>query len=390
MKPAKPRSRFRVLRSLLGSERRQNIGIPILAILISLVAVSIVLLLVGSDPLAAFKSLLQGCGILPKAAYAAKRSMLTDFMSFLNAFTPMLFAALAVAVAFKAGLFNIGVSGQMLAAGFLATVMVGYAGLNPYIAKPLVLLIGLAAGGAVGLLIGFLKYRFNINEVVSSIMLNYIILYITTFFINSYFVDPVSRQSRYIQASARLTLADMEISGLKMDIPLALILALLAALFLSFMLNKTRVGYEIKAVGVNAKAAKFAGMKVGGNIMLAMLISGMLAGLAGVSYYLGYFSSIQPRVLTSVGFDAIAVSLLGNSNPIGIIFSTFLISVISKGSTYMSSSVGVDQEIASVVTGLILLFSACGMYLRYLIDKDRLAEDRARAGRDRGEERGDS
>ena len=100
-------------------------------------------------------------------------------------------------------------------------------------------------------------------------------------------------------------------------------------------------------------------------IQYPVFISGALSGLAGVTYYLGYFASIQPKVLTSTGFDAIAVSLLGNSNPVGIIFSSFLITVIGKGSTYMSSASGIQQEIASVITGIILLFSACGAFIRY-------------------------
>ena len=200
----------------------------------------------------------------------------------------------------------------MLAAGFLATVTVGYTSLAAPIAKPLVVIIGILAGACVGGLIGFLKYRFNINEVVSSIMINYILEYVISFFINMYFVDPVSRQSKNVST-----------------------------------------------------AAKYAGIKVGKNIVITMVISGALSGLAGVTYYLGYFASIQPKVLTSTGFDAIAVSLLGNNNPVGIIFSSFLITVISKGSTYMSSASGVQQEIASVITGIILLFSACGAFVRY-------------------------
>lgn len=105
----------------------------------------------------------------------------------------------------------------------------------------------------------------------------------------------------------------------------------------------------------------------------------MSGGLAGVTYYLGYYASIGPRTLASTGFDAIAVSLLGNSNPVGILFSSFLITAITKGSTYMSSTVGVPQEIASVVTGLILLFSACGAYIQYLVkrSKDRMTEAQA-------------
>lgn len=371
----------------LGKERWQGITIPLFAILLSLIAAAIVILLVGKNPLSAFLNLLQGAGLFPKPSYAGHRNMLTDFMSLLNVLTPMLFAALAVAVAFKAGLFNIGVSGQMLAAGFTATIIIGYSGLPAIAAKPLVLLIGVVVGAAVGGLIGWLKFKFNINEVVSSIMLNYILQYVISFFINTYYVDPVSRQSRYVSAASRLTFMDTVVGDLKMDLPLGILLAVGVAFLMKFLLDKTWIGYELKAVGASPKAAQYAGVNVGRNIVLAMTLSGALAGLAGVTYYLGYLGSIQPKVLTTVGFDAIAVSLLGNSNPIGILFSSLLISVISKGSTYMSSTAGVEQEIASVITGLILLFSACGAYIKYLVKraKDTQEELALKATDERGD-----
>lgn len=349
----------------IGHEKRQKIAIPVFSILVALIAGGIVIALLGHNPFYAFYNLLQGCGIAPKASYAGKKGMITDFMDFMDNLTPMIFAALAVAVALRSGLFNIGVSGQMLAAGFLATVTVGYTSLAAPIAKPFVVIIGILAGACVGGLIGFLKYRFNINEVVSSIMINYILEYVISFFINMYFVDPVSRQSKNVSTAARLTLTDVEVGGYKMDIPLGIILAILTVFLVRFIMNRTVLGFEMKAVGCSRTAAKYAGIKVGKNIVITMVISGALSGLAGVTYYLGYFASIQPKVLTSTGFDAIAVSLLGNNNPVGIIFSSFLITVISKGSTYMSSASGVQQEIASVITGIILLFSACGAFVRY-------------------------
>jgi general nucleoside transport system permease protein len=353
----------------ISNEKWQPISIPIFSILISLIAAAIVILLIGKDPLQAFYNIFQGAGILPKPSYAGYKSMLTDFLSLLNAMTPLVFASLAVAVAFKAGLFNIGVSGQMLVSGFLATIIVGYSGLDAIIAKPLVLIIGMVAGGLMGGLVGWLKYKFNINEVVSTIMFNYIAQYVISFFIQMYYIDPVSRQSKYISEAPRLTLVNVEISNLKMDIPLGFILAIVIAILLKFVMDKTVVGYEIKAVGNNRNAAKYAGINVGRNTVLAMVISGGLAGLAGVTYYLGYFSSIQPKVLSSIGFDSIAVSLLGNSHPIGVIFSSFLISIIDQGSTYMSSQAGIRQEITSVVIGLILLFSACGEYLKHKVSR---------------------
>ncbi len=353
----------------ISNEKWQPFTIPLVSITISFIAAAVVILLIGKNPLQAFYNLFQGAGIFPKPFYAGYKSMLTDFLILLNAMTPLVFASLAVAVAFKAGLFNIGVSGQMLVSGFLATIIVGYSGLDAIIAKPLVLIIGFVAGGLIGGLVGWLKYRFNINEVVSTIMLNYIAQYVISFFIQMYYIDPVSRQSKYISEAARLTLVNVEIANLKMDIPLGFILAIITAILVKFVMDKTVVGFELKAVGSNRNAAKYSGINVGRNTVLAMVISGGLAGLAGVTYYLGYFSSIQPKVLSSLGFDSIAVSLLGNSHPIGVIFSSFLVSIIDQGSTYMSSQSGIRQEIASVIIGLILLISACGEYMKFKVKR---------------------
>lgn len=372
----------RAFAACLGNERTQFIAIPLFSILLSLLAASIVFLALGKNPLIAFQSLLQGSGILPKLSYAAKKSQLTDFVSMLNALTPMVFAALAVAVAFKTGLFNIGVSGQMLVAGFIASITVGYSDLPMAAALPLAIVVGIVCGALYGALIGWLKHRFNINEVVTSIMLNYIVQYVISYFIYTNYINAVTRQSEQISAAARITLADLEIFGLKMDIPLGFLLTIPVAFLVRYLMDKTRVGYELKVVGLNRRAARYAGIRVGRNIVLAMTISGALAGLAGVTYYMGYQATIQPKVLTSMGFDSIAVSLLGNSNPIGILFSSLLITTISEGGNYMRSMVNVPQEMSQVITGLILLFSACGAYIRYRvgITKDELVSLGVKSG----------
>ncbi len=349
----------------IGHEKRQPYMIPIFTIVLSLIFGAIIIALLGSNPFKAYYNLLQGSGLAPKASYAGHKGIITDFTSFLNALTPMLFAALAVLIALKAGLFNIGVSGQMLAAGFTATILIGYSGLPAVAAKPLVVFIGFIIGALAGALVGFLKHRFNINEVVSTIMFNYIFQYIVSFLINTFYVDPVSRQSKNVDASGRLTLVDVVVGDYKMDIPLGILLAAVGIAVTAFLMNKTILGFEIKAVGSSIRAAEYAGIRVGRTRVLAMMLSGGFAGLAGVTYYMGYFASIQPKVLVSTGYDAIAVALLGNSSPIGIIFSSFLITVISKGSTYMNSASGVQAEIASAITGIILLFSACGAYVKY-------------------------
>ena len=182
-------------------------------------------------------------------------------------------------------------------------------------------------------------------------------------------MDEISRQSLAVSDESRLTLMKVPIGNLKVDIPLCIILAVLVAVVMKFLLDRTRLGFEIKAVGASRNAARYAGISVGKTMVLSMMISGALAGLAGVTYYLGYLQSIQPKVLASTGFDAIAVALLGNSNPVGIIFSSFLITGVTKGSSYMNSASGIETEIGSVITGLILLFSACGAFVRYEVKK---------------------
>ena len=360
-----------LLALLLGQEKMQSVTIPLFAIVLSLLFGAVIILLQGKNPLFAYMNLLQGSGILPKETYPGYKNILTDFCSFLNAWTPMIFASLSVAVALRAGLFNIGVAGQMLTAGFIASVFIGYSPLPAFLAKPLVVLVGILVGVALGAFIGVLKHRFNINEVVSTIMVNYIAQYVIAFFINTYFVNPTSRQSRPVSPASRLTLMDTPFGALKIDIPLAIVLAVVVALLIQFVLDKTCFGFEIKSVGFSKKASRYAGIPVGKNLVLTMALSGALAGLAGVSYYLGYFGSIQPRVLPGMGFDSIAVALLGNSNPIGILFFSFFITILSKGSTYMNSASGLESEIASVITGIILLFSACNAYIRYKVNKER-------------------
>ncbi len=372
------------LAAILDGNRWSSISVSILSILLSLICASIILLVLGKNPLVAFQSFLQGAGFLPKANYGGGSGMLSDLFTFLNLLAPMILAALSFIVGFKAGLFNIGISGQMLTSGFLATAIVGYSGLDAVIAKPLVIVIGIVAGGLLGAFIGFLKYKFNIHEVVSTIMVNYIVNYLTGFFINTYFADPLTRSMRICSSEARLTWMDVPLGGVACDIPLGIVLAVLAALIVKFIFDKTVFGFELRAVGMNARCAKYTGIKVGNRIVLSMVLAGMLAGLAGVTYYCGYYNTIVPKTLPDLGYDAIAVALLGNSSPIGAIFAGALIGIFQTGSNYMSSSLGVAREIASLITGILLLFSACGGYFRYLAHRrmERLADEAAQLAKE--------
>ena len=358
-------AKTQILFRMLTDDRKSKYLIPLITIILSMITASVVVLLLGRDPILALGGFLRGSGFLPRFAYAGGQNMLTDFLSFLGILAPMMLAALAVSVALRAGLFNIGTAGQMLAAGFIATVFIGYSGLDAWLAKPLVILVGMITGGLIGAAIGFLKYRFNIHEVVSSIMFNYIISYVTGFFINGYFVDAISRSSKICGAASRLSISDIAAGSMRLTIPLGIVIALAAVFVMRFVLDRTVVGFEINAVGKNKKCAQYAGIRVGYITILAMFFSGILAGLAGVTYYLGYFNTIIPKELASLGYDAIAASMLGNISPLGCIFSSTLITIFQRGTVYMSSISGIPREIASVITGILLLFSACGEYIRW-------------------------
>jgi simple sugar transport system permease protein len=262
-------------------------------------------------------------------------------------------------------MFNIGIAGQMVLSGFLSLVFIGYSPLPGYIARPLVIVIAIVVGGLLGAFIGFLKYKFNVHEVVSTIMINYIISYVTGFFINSYFADPISRNSVVCSVASRLTITGLKWGTLRIAIPLGIIVALLCVFALHYVLNKTTVGFELRAVGSNRDGARYAGINENRAILIAMSLSGILAGLAGVTYFMGYFDNLVPKSLPGMGYDCIAVALLGNINPLGSIFASILVTIFQKGSTYMSSRMSVPVEIAQVITALLLLFSTCNYFIKW-------------------------
>lgn len=370
----------KIFYAFCGEGKARKLRTSIFCILASMVFGGVILLLLGKNPIIAYKSLLQGSGILPKLKYPGRKSQLTDFLNLLDYTTPMIFASLAVAVALKCGLFNICVSGTMVFTGLLATMLVGYSNLDPALARILVVVIGIVGGGLIGALIGWLKYRFNMNEVIVSIMLNYIINYIASFIINSYLADPISRESTLIGQNARLTLINVQAMGLKMNISLLFPFAILVAFMVDFLLKRTKLGFELQSVGTSNLASKYAGMNVKKTMILSMVISGALAGLAGVAYYLGRYGTIQPRVLPALGFDGIAVALLGFLTPIGCFFASILVMIFQTGTSYLSSRLGVLREIASLITSILLLFSACAVYFnqkadsyksKYLIKDDK-------------------
>ncbi len=278
--------------------------------------------------------------------------------------TPYIFAGLAVALAFRCGLFNIGAEGQLLI-GALGAAGVGFglSGLPAVIHLPLTLLGGMAGGFLWGAIPGFLKARTGAHEVITTIMLNYIAAQIGSYLLGGPWKDPnplnVVAQTPRIAEAARLP---QIVPGLHWGV----VLALVVAVGVWYFLWKTTWGFEIRTVGASSAAAAYAGMGVSRNVVLAMALSGMLAGLAGAVQVAGvnYRSSIGFNI--GYGFDSIAIALLGKNTVLGVVLSSILFAALRNGATQMQFRTQISADIISVIQALILIFIAAEQIIRWL------------------------
>lgn len=286
---------------------------------------------------------------------------------FIVAAMPLILTGLSVAFAFKTGLFNIGAEGQVMA-GSLTAVMLGlYLDLPPII-HPIVCLIGAAlAGFVVAFVPGFLKARFNVHEVVTCIMMNYIVLYFCNW---AYRATPgfALEKTPEVRETALLSsqLLSQMTNGSRLNWSILVVALGLVAYW--FIVNKTTLGYRLKAIGHNRDAAEYAGMNVSRGIITSMGISGLFAGLAGACIVLGVFG--YGRTLTSFenyGYEGIAVALVGANSAIGILFSGALFAVLETSQPLIQAS-GVPREIAVIISALIIIFCAVPMLYKKYVD----------------------
>lgn len=281
--------------------------------------------------------------------------------------TPILMTGLAVGFAFKMGLFNIGASGQYTA-GMFCALYVGFMWELPSSIHWMVCIIAGMIGGMVwGFIPGLLKAYLNVNEVITSIMTNYIGMYLVDMFIQGNATMYISSKTRtaYLPESAQMPSLGIQNSSANVSI----FIAILFAVLLYIILNKTTFGYELKATGYNKYASHYAGINYKKNTILTMVIAGGLAGIGGAfailapSTIAGSSMTYEPiSVIAPNGFNGIAVALLGSSNPIGIIFSSIFVSHIQRGGT-LASLYGYKPEIIDVVIAVIIYFSAFSMLM---------------------------
>lgn len=287
--------------------------------------------------------------------------------------TPILMTGLAVGFAFKMGLFNIGASGQYTMGMFCAMYVGFHMELPPGIHWIACVLAGMLGGMIWGVFPGFFKAVLNVNEVITSIMFNYIGMYLVDMLIVNDVImyDGVRARTLYLPESAKIP--SLGIPG--SNVSVAIIIGVLIAIALFIILNNTTFGYELKATGFNKDACNYAGMNGKRNIIVTMIIAGALAGLGGAFAILapttipGSSVTYEPiNVIAANGFNGIAVALLGNSSPLGIIFSSIFISYIQRGGT-LSALYGFKPEIIDIVISVIIYFSSFSMIMSGAVKK---------------------
>jgi general nucleoside transport system permease protein len=281
--------------------------------------------------------------------------------------TPYIFAGLAVAVGFRAGLFNIGVEGQLYI-GAMCAVWTGFAikGLPALIHIPLALAAGAAGGALWAFVPAILKAKTGAHEVINTIMMNYIAFRLSEWMlsVNGPLQRPGSSNpvSPFIQASAELP----RLFPPPIRFHIGFFVALGAAAFVYWFLFKTTLGFEIRTVGANPSAAKYAGMNITRNIVVAMCLSGALAGLAGANEVLGVNHNLALAFSSGYGFDSIALALLGKSHPLGVVLSALLFGILKSGATNMQNEARIPVDIIAIIQALIIAFIAAPAIIRAL------------------------
>lgn len=340
--------------------KNRKILIPLLSVALGIIIGAIIIAISGFNPIEAYLKMLQGAGLFG----SMRRLGMT-----LTMVTPLILTGLSVAFGMRTGLFNIGASGQMLMGGF-AGVWLGIALNLPRIPHLFIaVMTAMVVGSIWGIVPGLLKSLFNVHEVVTSIMMNWIAVWTVYYFVPLHIKGNFDTESSAIKATASLRTEWLSNIFPGSAINMGVFIAIIVVFIVWWILEKTTFGYELKAVGFNKEAAKYSGMQVKRNIILSMAICGAIAGLAGATFYLGYTDSIQIGVLPSLGFDGIAVALLGMKSPIGVLLSACLFGIMNAGKNLMQSTVGVPNELAQIIMAIIIFFAAAQQFIIMLLDR---------------------
>jgi len=336
---------MKIIRAL----RLKELVLPLGAIFLGLLVGAIMILWIGKNPLFAYASLFYGAfGDLNSIANTLARA------------TPLILTGLAVAFAFRCGLFNIGVEGQLLVGG-LSAAYVGTVlnGLPLIVHLPLTILSAMVASAIWAAIPGILKAKRGVHEVINTIMMNFIAYALVAFVITGPLKAPgqIPKSADILETAQLIRLSEFaQWSTSRLNT--GILIALLACIVIYYLLWKTTIGYEIRAVGLNPFAAEYGGISVNRNIILAMVISGMIAGLAGAERVIGFHGSFILGFSPGYGFEGIAVALLGKNHPVGVILAAILFGTLSSGGRWMAFNTGVPTELVTVLQAVIIFFVA--------------------------------
>jgi simple sugar transport system permease protein len=337
----------------------QVVIVPILAVVIALILGAVTMLATGV-PLATV-------GLSFVALFNGSLGSVYSVSETLTSATPVTLAALGIALGFRAGLFNIGAEGQVVLGG-IAAVLVGFmlTGLPVFIHLPLALAAGAIAGALWASIAGWLKAATGAHEVITTIMLNLISFRLLDYMLKN---PPLQRPGRTdpisqtVLPSAELPkLLTFLDPSLRVHAGILLAIALVALVY--WLLFRTTLGYEFRASGLNPDAARYAGMKAGVIIVATMAIAGALAGLAGANQVLGVLGRASPGFSGGIGFDAIAVALLGRSHPVGVLFAGLLFGGLEAGGRQMQVAAGVSIDLIGIIQALIIVFIAAPLLVQ--------------------------
>ena len=355
---------------------KKDFFMSLFAVLLGMLAGAVLMMVTGNNPLEGFYYLFRG-GMMN----------IERIGNTLATATPLIFAGLSVAFAFKTGLFNIGGAGQMLIGGLCATAI----GLTFDWPKPILLtaiVFAALIGGALwASLPGLLKAKFNVHEVVATIMMNWIAYWTVFYIVPLYFKGPfLETESQRIPDAASLKVPWLTDLFNGSYINLGIFIAIIFVVIIAYILERTTLGYELKAVGYNRDAAEAAGISVNRNIVLSMAIAGALAGLGGATFYVGFASNMQIGVLPSQGFDGIAVALLGANSPWGVFVAALFFGLLHTGKGFMNAMTAIPPEIADTIIATIIYFAATSVLIERNWDKIKKLRVRALLKREKADQ----
>lgn len=330
--------------------------ISVISILAAFLFGGIVIILLGENPIKAYSVLLQGAIGTPTALTVS-----------LTKSVPLILTGLAVAVAQKSKVFNIGAEGQLMVGAF-AAAYVGFAFKLPFGIHLIACLIAsVVAGMAWAFIAAFLKYTRNVHVVIATIMLNYIATLLVQYWVCGPFKEDGAtyNATAVIAESAKLP----QILPRPLSLNVGFLIAILMIVVCWFFLNKTTKGYELRAVGLNPNASRVAGINIAKNMFMALVISGGLAGLAGGIEVCGSVYRVVEGFSPGYGFNGIPVAMMAGGNPIAIFFSAFLLGAMRNGALAMQIQMGISQDIVEIIQGLVIIFLGCDYLIRYYVNK---------------------